>query len=398
MRITDLASGRSIRNHALWFAVSWPCSSSRVKAYFLPLGDPIKNVGCGFVDTDVRSFLLRFGLLLAASYGLLYFSHKFYDPLQVQHTDFLDSYYRMYQNPLDFTAADARHVYRQISAVITHALFVAGIDYPNEIAFNDPAFDARIFFAALATNYFGLVSAATLAGGVTKLESGGFVFPLLAGLFCILSFHSQIVVITGLTEGVTWLFFAALYLLYVRENRAIFAILLALSIFQREMISVVFGLIAAFSLLTGLRTRRYNQFVLAASILCFGTYALMRLYIIPAPGPEEQLTFSNLIGNLMSIRIPLRDLVFRVLLPQNVMLISIAIAAVVWVRAGAPPRELFVLLLTFAAILVIGLAEGIVIGSDIGRVAGLLSPAFAALAARDLFRLEGMTRTGRAAG
>ena len=123
----------------------------------------------------MRSFLLRFLLLLTASYGLLYFSHKFYQPVLVQHSDFLDSYYWMYQTPLDFTAANAPWVYRQISAVLTHAMFAAGVYYPNETAFAGPAFDPRLFFAALATNYLGLVLSATLAGEVTRRETGGFV-------------------------------------------------------------------------------------------------------------------------------------------------------------------------------------------------------------------------------
>ncbi len=81
------------------------------------------------------------------------------------------------------------------------------------------------------------------------------------------------------------------------------------------------------------------------------------------------------------------------LLSQNLILISIAVTAAVWLRIGTLPRELFVLLLTFAAIVTIGLAEGV--GANIGRVTALLSPAFAALAARDLFRLEEAERARR---
>src|ERR1700752_494166 len=97
----------------------------------------------------MRSFLLRFVVLLAASYGLLYFSYKSYDPAFVQHRDFLVSYYWMFQNPLDFTQAAAPFIYRQISALLTHALFAAGIYYPSETAFADAAYDPRLFFAAL---------------------------------------------------------------------------------------------------------------------------------------------------------------------------------------------------------------------------------------------------------
>ena len=343
----------------------------------------------------MRSFLLRFLLLLAASYGLLYFSHKFYQPNLVHHGDFLNSYYWMFQNPLDFAAANSPWIYRQVSAVLTHALFAAGVYYPNETAFANPAFDPRLFFAALATNYLGLVLAGAFAGEITRRETNGFVFPLLAGLLCVLSFHTQSVVITGLTEGVTWLFFAALYLLYVRESRVAFAALLALSIFQREVIPVAFGLIAAFDYLTGPERRRYNLFVLAIAIACFAGFLLIRFYVIVAPGYAPPLTPSAFIETLLAGPINLRELTFPILLSQNVILIAIGVGIVRWLKDRSVPRELFVLLLSFAGLVVLGLGSGAF--DNIGRIAGLMTPAFAALAARDLFWLEEAARARRAA-
>jgi hypothetical protein len=343
----------------------------------------------------MRSFLLRFLLLLAASYGLLYFSHKFYQPTLVYHGDFLKSYYWMFQDPLDFAVANSPWVYRQVSAVLTHALFAAGVYYPNETAFANPAIDPRLFFAALATNYLGLVLSGALAGEVTRRETNGFVFPLLAGLFCVLSFHTQSVVITGLTEGVTWLFFAALYLLYVRESRVAFAVLLALSIFQREVIPIVFGLIAAFAQLIGGERRRYNLFVLAVAVACFAGYLLIRFYVIVVPGSAPPLSPSAFIGTMFAGPIELRDLTFAGLLSQNVILIAIGVGSVRWLKERRVPRELLVLLLSFAGLVILGLGSGV--DANIGRVAGFMTPAFAALAARDLFRLEEAARARRVA-
>lgn len=341
------------------------------------------------------SFLLRLLLLLAASYGLLYFSHKFYDPVLAENSDFLLSYYWMFQSPLDFAAANAPWVYRQVSAVLTHALFAAGVYYPNETAFAAPAVDPRLYFAALAINYLGLVLSGALAGEVTRRETNGFVFPLLAGLFCVLSFHAQSVVITGYTEGVTWLFFAALYLLYVRESRVAFAVLLALSIFQREVLPVAFVLIAAFAQLIGEAPRRHNLFVLAVAVACFAAFMVMRLYVFPVPGYVPPLSPSAFIETLREGPITLRELTFPVLLSQNVILIAIAVAGALWLKERRVPRELFVLLLSFAGLVVLGLGSGANV--SIGRIAGFLSPAFAALAARDLFRIEATVRCERRA-
>jgi hypothetical protein len=331
----------------------------------------------------MRSFLLRFVLLLAASYGLLYFSYKFYQPAFVQHRDFLGSYYWMFQNPLDFTQAAAPFIYRQISALLTYALFAAGIYYPSETAFADAAYDPRIFFAALATNYLGLVSAAALAGEIVKRETGGFVFPLLAGLLTVLSFHVQSVVITGLTEGITWLFVAALYLLYARESRVAFAGLLVLAIFQRELIPVVFGLIAGAAFVIGHGSRRYNLFVLATAIACFALYLVMRFAVIGVTGQEAQLM--PFIAPMLEGAITW-DLVVPVLVSQNVMMIAITVGAARWLKQGRVPRELFVLLIACAVLGVLGLGSNM--GTNIGRLVGVLTPVFAALIARDLFRLE----------
>lgn len=339
----------------------------------------------------MRSHALRFGILLLASYGMLYAAYKFYDPSIAGHADYF-SYYKMHQAPLDFSATSAPFIYRQFTAITTNLIFAAGIYYPEDIAFTDARIDQRLFFAALLANYLGLVLAANIAGAITERESRHFTYSLLAGLFCLLSFFSLSVAVTGLSEGITWFFFAGLYFLYVRENRAAFASVLALSIFQREMVPVVFGLVATFSLLLRHGDRRYNGFVLALSVLCFLAYVLVRTYLIAVPGYELQLSLPYLIDNLLSPTATLRDTLFGGFLSQNLMLISIAIAAALWRRTGAIPKELFVLVLTFLAVVVIVLAEDI--GGGTGRISSMLSPAFAAFAATSFYRYE-LSRTAR---
>jgi hypothetical protein len=346
------------------------------------------------MKNGLRSFALRFAVLLLASYGMLYAAQKFYDPVQAEHYDFY-SYYKMYQAPLDFTAANAPFVYRQFSALATHAIFAAGIYYPNETAFSDPQIDPRLFFAALAANYLGLVMAATFAGAVAERETGGFAFPLLAGLLCLLSFFSQSLVLTGLTEGMTWFFFGAAYFLYVLEKRWTLALVLAVSIFQREMIPVVFALIAAFSLLVRSGDKAYNRFVLSASILCFGAYVLIRSYLIAAPGFESQLSLRFLVANLVSPSISLGTNLFQGFLSQNLLFIALAFGAALWVRTYVIPKPLIVLTLTLLAVAIIVFAEAI--NGGIGRISGMLSPALAAFAAISLYRYERLGARGQAA-
>src|SRR5262245_49881117 len=167
----------------------------------------------------------------------------------------------MYQRPLDFSAATAPFVYRQISALVTHALYLTGLYYPEGISFSDSAIDQRMFFSALLANYLGLTLAATLAGSAVERATGSFAYSLLAGFLCLLSFHTQTAVITGLTDGISWFFVALLYFFYVRRERWPLVAVLVLAIFQREIIPLVFLLIAFFSLVFRSDDRRYDRFV-----------------------------------------------------------------------------------------------------------------------------------------
>jgi len=332
-------------------------------------------------------FLLRFSLLLIASYGLFYFSYKYYVPI---HADFY-RYYPMYQRPLDFAVAGAPFIYRQVSAVVTHAIYLTGIFYPKEISFADPAIDQHMFFAALLANYLGLVFAATLSGSVAERATGSFASSLVAGLLCLLSFHSQTAVIAGMTDGISWMFAAALYLLYVQRRRIPFAALVALAIFQREIIPLAFALIAAFALLVGSGDRRYNAFVLACSVLSFAAYLVLRDYVLPVPGNEQQMSLAAILANLLSPdAVSLQAVIFQGFLSQNVVFIAAAIEIALWLRMRTMSRDFVALILAFAAIVVIALADGI--GVNVGRIAGMLSPAFAAAAAIALFRLEKSSR------
>ncbi|GEM_PF-3953287 len=130
-----------------------------------------------------RSALLYQGLfLLLASYGVLYFSYKYYLPW-FGGDDFAE-YYKMYLAPLDSRQAQAPFVYRQLGALITSLIHKAGLYYPSRIAFIDPAYDQRVFFAALFSNYLALLaSAVSVCMTLNRLTQGRLLFaPLMGGL------------------------------------------------------------------------------------------------------------------------------------------------------------------------------------------------------------------------
>jgi hypothetical protein len=184
--------------------------------------------------------------------------------------------------------------------------------------------------------------------------------------------------VTGLTEGVNWLILALLFLLYIRGNRIGVAVLLAISVLQRETIPVTMGAIAVTALLLGYGSQRYNGFVLAASLAAFAAYLVLRKYVIAAPGFEEQLSPAHLLRSLASFR-PTRQMVVQGLLSQNVLAICLTLGLLRFFATRRLPPLYPVLLAAFVVLIVIGVAEGI--GNNIGRIAGILTPLYAAAAA-----------------
>src|SRR5579863_9142962 len=78
------------------------------------------------VWATLRGDIGRFAVLSLASYGLLYFSYKWYAPTD---GDFVYEYYKMYVRPVDFSIADAPFIYRQFSAALSNMIYSSGIYY-----------------------------------------------------------------------------------------------------------------------------------------------------------------------------------------------------------------------------------------------------------------------------
>lgn len=340
--------------------------------------------------SDLRKFLFRFLLLVVASYGALYFSYKWYAP---GHFDFQTYYAPMYQRPLDFHAANPSHVFRQGTALLTYLLRAAGAYYPAKIAYAHPGIGQRLFFAALLANYLGLILASTLAGSIVERNGTHGTAPLLAGLLCIASFATQSFVLTGATAGLTWAFMALIYLLMLSRSRWCLGLALLLSIFQRELIVVVFAVLSLFQLLTKPRDRASARFVLVVSLLCFGLYVGVR-QLAPEPDLSHQFSFAHLVANLQDVPTGV-TLVFQSLLSQNVPILCLITGAVLWLDKKPVPGNLAVLFATFAVLIVLAVAEGEGAG-DVGRIGAMLTPLFAAAAADGIVRA--LDRTPAPAG
>ncbi len=329
--------------------------------------------------------IVRLALLFAASYGMLYFSYKYYVP-RSGGNDFFQ-YYNMYLSPLDFSVARSPFVYRQLSAIATHLVYITGIYYPNAIWFNNVAYDQHVFFAALLTNYVFLVLTAWVVGEIVRWELGEstFIPATLGGLFCLVSFHSQVSVITGLTEGVSWFLLVLAFLFYLRRKALPLSMILALAILQRETILIAFASISGIALLLQEDNRRFNGFVFLWAIVCGAAYLLMRTIILPIPGAGQQTDPAVLLEHLRNFKVT-KDFVLQEIFSQN--LLWLFLATVVFCGDGRSRRLwLPTLLGTFFVLAVVCVAES----ANVGRIASILNPILAAFVAIACVRLERLT-------
>lgn len=319
---------------------------------------------------------------------MLYFSYKHDDPRIGGDRDYITYYYSMYLSPLDLTAARPPAIYRQLSAIATHLVYATGIFYPNDISFHPDGYDQRVFFAALFTNYICLVITAWLAGTIVQqeLKARAFIPATLAGLICLLSFHTQVSVITGLTEGPSWLLFASAFLFYLRRQSLPIVIVFVLAIFQREVILTLFAGIAGLAALTRSDERRFEGFVLAASVVCFIIYFLMRkMIVLPFSEVRAHMDPWAWLRNLRNFQLSW-GLVFQGFLSQNLLWIYTVSAALAARRQREWPFWLPVLLGSF--LILAGIDILTAEGNNLGRYGSMLSPVLAALITVTWIRME----------
>ena len=323
----------------------------------------------------MRELAGRFALLLVSAYGLFYFSYKNLNPvLFLGDTDY---YYGIYRSPLNFHAGLSPFVLRQVGAVLTWLAWKSHLYYPASIAYVDPAYDQRIFFASLLVNWLCLVFAALVSGLLAEewLGQRNSLMALVAAFLCLLSFQSQAAVITDLAEGPAWLLLGLAFLAYARGAWVWMGGLLVLSTFQREMILLAVGFTAFLELYPTSGRRRFASFTLAGSMCCFLFYVALRRHL---SGWSFQTSPGSLLLGLVRWHAD-RDLLFQGFLSQNTLLIALTAFAVQARQSPVlrywMPKVLAVFL--FLALVSLGSYEG----NNTGRLTAILTPVFAACAA-----------------
>jgi hypothetical protein len=345
------------------------------------------------LPSKIRKHGLRLLLYATLSYGLLYFSYKYYLP-DAGGQDFY-AYYQIYTDPLDFQATWPPFVFRQLSAVLVFLVWKSGLYYPMKIAYHAYGVDQHVFFAAIFVNYVGLTACATAVAAATQklLPERGEAWPLLGGALCFFDFSAQQAVLTGLTEGVAWLLLAIGLVGYLNRSRATILIVLALSILQRELIPIIFAVFAAGMLVRQHEARGFHLLIIAAASAAFLAYVALRLSGIAAPGNENQLDPHSILRNLLDWRrYASADVLFQAFLSQNLLIALAALWA--WRRlvgrgrgaAGdGPLNAMIVATLAVVPVLVVicfgTLSNAAGAGKELALLTPLVAPLLAAILA-----------------
>lgn len=346
---------------------------------------------------------LRFyqvAVIILATYGILYFSYKFYLP-SVAGTDFYQ-YYNMYLNPLDFDQAKAPFIYRQFSAVITNIIYELGIYYPNGISYSDPKYKQELFFSALFSNYIALLLTAIVVSSIVNLKTDGrlLLAPIVAGLLCFLSFFTQTTVLTGLSEGWSWFLVSIAFYGYITHRLIIIVPVLVLSIFQREMLIILF-LVMAFTdwFLASKQYKRFYSLVTIIATLSFLMHLLVRTILLPAPSTGsggQHLDVQSMLPNFIASLTPSKEAIFQSALSQNIYMIflmTVLFFIYLQIKEKKPLRIVDTGIIQISlALIVISIISGLAaIGNNTGRVLSLATPIIAALTAIHFSKIEAMT-------
>ncbi len=335
----------------------------------------------------------RFIFFFLISYGMLYFSYKYYSP-DFGASDFY-AYYKMVLNPLDLDVAPSPLIYRQFSTLISFLIWKMDIFYNMKIAYVHEGINQKVFFAFILSNYLSLLLTAFIVSKIVDLEIGKVTIlaPIVGGILCYLSFGTSVYVLTGLVEGWTWFFIALAFYAFKKDNLYLFIFVMILAIFQKEVISIIFGVISAVFFLFKYNDRfnkRYLKYFII-SLLSFIIYILMRKVFIPVEGFENQLSGSLLVETFLNYSIFTSNKLFTTIFSQNLLFIYMMFTLIAIYYRLVKIDILLALLSIWTLLYMIGMATDL--GTNIGRILLVLSPLFSIYIAYYLYLFDNINKS-----
>lgn len=320
--------------------------------------------------------LFRIIILVLLTYGFFYSGYKLWTPEVTGGSDFYE-YYKMFQNPFN-NSSTSPFIYRQFTAWTVYLISRLNLSYNTIISFSNPIINQNTFFAVIMSNYLALILTSLIISYAVEhlITENTTLIPLTAGLLLFFSFNTIPHNLSGIFEAWSYFFYALIFLLYLKKSNFIYLII-SISIFQREIIPLVFSIISFLDYtfdfrknLKNLYKINYSLKVLFVSLISSFLYFLIRTQFFPVIGYENQLQLTSLFTNLLNFRISFSYFI-PVFLSQNILIIYLASVFINRFET-TNIRQFIILIIVYLFLILLGVSTGI--GSNTGRILSQLNP------------------------
>ena len=303
-------------------------------------------------------------------YGYVYTAYKYGNPL-FGRNDFF-RYQQIVLHPLDFSAAPAPFVLRQIPPIVASLFYRLGVHLNTAANIDliglDEAMKRRFLAMILSNGLAVCISFTVLAGYLRKrLATDGMINAL--ALFGIFAgwFYFPSAVIAPVTIGWGWLVSALFAIAFVERNATVTAIACAIALFARET-TIVFALVMFLALLLvgSERNRGVIGSILVLAGICL-LYLALRLAL--TSGYAHQIDPHQIIARLTSLSFPTHFFI-QAVLAQGLLVLLLGLIAM------RRPRYAAYLLISASAALAMALATNV---TDAGLLLGENLPFYAVI-------------------
>lgn len=310
-------------------------------------------------------------------FGIFYNSIRFNVPWY-GNNDF-EEYSLMVENPFD-NSSISPFCYRVITPSLAHYVLKSGVYFQSKsttpfqdkfTVHNDKVYKASVLNSLIFTNFIFLVLASAVIAAMVRKTLLGFnsgVVTLLQVFIPILLMMSLSTVrdaLAGINEGGGLFFISVMLYLFRSRNLVFFIIVTFLSIFQREIVSLIFLVY-----IISLGSVKQNKYYALGCFGAFATYITIKLFIYPVAGWEHQTNIFALAHNLLTLD---RDFIKHALFGNNILYAFIFLALLVEKKVSN--LKLFVpYFFTMIFVILLSAAEGV--GNSVDRLINLILPIF----------------------
>lgn len=314
------------------------------------------------------SFFFRYKLHIWAFYFLLafplfYFVYKHLN-LGLGYKDY--SHYVNLYSGWNFSKTEAPYNMRLVSSFLVYLMTKLNFFYPTETSFDtlNAGQDKVAFFCAVFLNYIFLVASSCMLYKLVIKQLKNKFNALFTGVLLILGTGTVFFLVSPLADCFSVFLFVIILYFYQQRNYWLIPFFI-LSVFQREYVFIVFGVVAGMDFLK--ERNKYFLHVGVMCVLCFITYAVLRKTIFHTPLYANQLSFSKSWEALLdSVHL------WKSILTQQAMtmnLVFIYLGLILYKRNKGHnwnKFNLYKIVLVFVITNLIGFAS--MVGNNVGRV------------------------------